>query len=800
MAKKSLQDKIKEKAQKAQERNKKAGYKSTFSIKSRYIYFDSLREDNPSLASAAATYLTKALFPKGKEGQIQDEYDSITYIQDYIKMLSSLRDNELAAEEAFLKTYPPEIINKYYNNKSFDYLQFITALNVGLTGEENFKEILNNDIQRFNVIKDTVDNYVKQLNEKISGSGDEWKDKLKRLNETAYNQYAREMRIILGSTQLNKDLAVQISEKINDTFKLLLEDDGLLKLLVEQIMDKNFKSSGQTIEAVVQNFCVEYVSKQFKSSGGKVSQIKVDTNSLRQAVENFVKATEVNYSTVMHQAATSIENILDIAFTKGKGGIAALLDDIENEGQDAEVIKVLTSLQQIIDMQAHTNSGEDLINYWTQYQKDRKTSQKSARAALTRHINTYVKNMTKEYEKISTDKRERADYVEEIIKEYEDKIASEIEGPEFIQQAIAKAKFRLKTTVIGPSSVAEILSTTGFSNFVTENIGKLTIPGTQIQYKSDITFAFSNPTVDLGDIDFNKLLSTNRLGIKDKEFLANRGDFFLKEYQKKAKGSTSVTDAIEAWKTTQKKTLEVEEKLSSKGLSQLEKFIEGIIDGSISVKEYQLYNDDFGYHMGSMGGGGRVVEAIPNIVKMLETGGIGPLDAEIIITALLNCFEDSIIGTEMLDDLKNLLIGGAAMMLFDDGFANCKGFLDKMADELKVSSTKLTPSLHLLYLNGVYYPQSYILTNVINNLNIVYSDIVSKADTLTEENGQNRLELFNPLSSSILDTVRNDDSYTKERERWDAVSLYAQETVKISFMFMAGMLDILTNITNAFNP
>ena len=129
--------------------------------------------------------------------------------------------------------------------------------------------------------------------------------------------------------------------------------------------------------------------------------------------------------------------------------------------------------------------------------------------------------------------------------------------------------------------------------------------------------------------------------------------------------------------------------------------------------------------MGSMGGEGRVVDAIPNILKMVELGGIEMKDAELIIQVLLNCFDDSVIGSSPFEDIKNLLIGGAAMMLFDDGFANCEAFLQKMQEELHTDKAVSGGSLHLLYLNGVYIPQSLLLTKIIDNLKIVYSEMLN---------------------------------------------------------------------------
>ena len=180
---------------------------------------------------------------------------------------------------------------------------------------------------------------------------------------------------------------------------------------------------------------------------------------------------------------------------------------------------------------------------------------------------------------------------------------------------------------------------------------------------------------------------------------------------------------------------------------------------------------------------------------MLELGGITLPDTELIIDALLNCFSESLIGdTGLLDDLKSLLIGGAAMMLFDDGFANCENFINRLVSEFQLSNAKELPtggSVHILYLNNIYMPQSYILFNVIDQLKKIQADL--NGDVFEPSEAQNSLYLNNPMSESMLKEVEN---LPTPAERWNAISSYAQENVTIHFLFMAGMLDILQSLEN----
>ena len=63
------------------------------------------------------------------------------------------------------------------------------------------------------------------------------------------------------------------------------------------------------------------------------------------------------------------------------------------------------------------------------------------------------------------------------------------------------------------------------------------------------------------------------------------------------------------------------------------------------------------------------------------------------------------------------------MMMFDDGFANAKAFLEQMSSELHMNLEPRT--VHLLYLNGIYIPQSYALQMIVDRLIPIINDIVS---------------------------------------------------------------------------
>jgi len=98
-------------------------------------------------------------------------------------------------------------------------------------------------------------------------------------------------------------------------------------------------------------------------------------------------------------------------------------------------------------------------------------------------------------------------------------------------------------------------------------------------------------------------------------YAEERGRLFLEAYKATAGGATSVSLAAEAYRNVLSASLaskkamlvQADENLHDK----IEEYFSGQLDGAISVKEYKFYDNNQGFHAGSLGGSGKVVDAIP---------------------------------------------------------------------------------------------------------------------------------------------------------------------------------------------
>ena len=95
----------------------------------------------------------------------------------------------------------------------------------------------------------------------------------------------------------------------------------------------------------------------------------------------------------------------------------------------------------------------------------------------------------------------------------------------------------------------------------------------------------------------------------------------------------------------------------------------------------------------------------------------------------------------------------------------------------------------------MYIPQSYVLQNIYQNLLNVYQDILSRFDQLASGKmtggATASLSLHNDINSNILKQMQQ-----KGGDPWVNMSNYAQQNVTISYFFMAGMLDIVSQLNN----
>ena len=211
---------------------------------------------------------------------------------------------------------------------------------------------------------------------------------------------------------------------------------------------------------------------------------------------------------------------------------------------------------------------------------------------------------------------------------------------------------------------------------------------------------------------------------------------------------------------------------------------------SISVKDYTVYNDKWGYHAGTLGStvlGDTHIKALENIQKMYELGGITTMDIDTLEFALLNCAPEAIGGSILKKSLESYLLGGAALMVFDEGFGEAISYLESMEDNIKQMMPK---NLNLYFLNQAYVPASYIIETIYANLNDFYHKEMN--DQLSSFPVRNRVIITN---NATPPTTPGQGTIEEQFSEFAATTL---ANINIQFVFMAGMLEIFQNLAKVF--
>lgn len=318
--------------------------------------------------------------------------------------------------------------------------------------------------------------------------------------------------------------------------------------------------------------------------------------------------------------------------------------------------------------------------------------------------------------------------------------------------------------------------------------------GKPIELKNDATISINFSGIDPSQISIAQDLKDN-LASKTSALMDN----FMTTYDKAGRKKTNLPISANVLKS----------KLAELGLlykqaqnqlqddQEQQKILRDFINNQayeqISVKEYKFYNEGIGFKGGSLGEDYNAVEAIEQIQKLYNTGGINQLDTNLLIEAVLNSSPNTILGekSDVLTNAKNYLLGGAIMAMFDAGYINTQKWL-KLREKL------LTPEggpafVNLYVFEGRYVPASLLLNSIADQLFNLYVREIE--DDVRNVKVSSSIVIHNYISNE--DIPNNPDAMY----RWQTVSQTAQKNTKLYVMLAAGLLDIFEDLEKIFtNP
>ena len=731
-----------------------------YSPNNRYVFFQSLQYTNPQLYDNVASYFggkehlfeTKINKDKAESQKKIDEWEI-----NYLNFIKTIADREAANEKLYLQKLfdqakidlTSEEYTKFYNalnQEKIDYPALIDLLNLSLQNRKLYQENLKTQINNLKLYEHNKEQLSKNARQELEQDF---------IESGKIQQYTNELRKPYEdngvTVQYIKNWNAIITESINKSLREINITE-----LITWLNNQNYKYTNEELEATLKDIIVAQAIEALES--GQTSIQHLNTETLGKAVKEYKEKLYFNLYTSTQKLEKSIESIAKDTGENIYKTYMTYTKDIR-----AALTKQYTQFLPANKQQIF----EDLLENAEKQAAENQDIAPNIKGRISKLFREAIQNAYKAYQTTN---------INATYKDF-------IENVSILNQVQNQIQKNLKISIIDNPATAEAVAQSLNPKVISENIF---IPGKKIQLKNDIMFSVKFNSEDWVPKSIAEDTIEKAMNSMQKNF--------LEAYKIAGKGATEALTAYNTYiNTIKNSTLNLN---TADIMLEEQPQIYDLFFNSISVKEYEFYDNSLGFHGGSLGAGGRVEPVITNILKMYELGGISVPDAHFIIQAILNSGSDSVLtqtNPDLITTIKQYLVAGAALLMFDDGFSNFDSVLKEW--ETVFIKGQEPKTIHLYYLNNTYVPQSYLLYKLYESIGIFLTNI--KADTASMPTA--RLEILNPINEqNVQNYFEKDDT---SPQRWNIVSNLAQDTVTVEFLFMAGMLDLLEDLQKVFeNP
>lgn len=720
-----------------------------------------------------------------------------TYISTIKEMASTLRSNEIAYIEAMASKGQDLLSEENIRRlrqletkqglKDSDYQELILSLNkVQYAGQiSRLENIMKEQIYNIETLQSNL-NALKEINP----------ERYSQLKSDYINKYGKYVQEYVGAVRSTikeqfrwkKITKVQnLAKTINQVLDTLATNTEI-EPIIKEIWKNNPEATSITITSkdsaafnAIIDVVVDRVINAEKGQGATriaasiINDIKNRTIQLppikdQQAIKVMTKKDNNNKSLeeILYSSNKSVLELLRTA-SNAREMLESFFPD-----NPKKVSNILSKLKQLEDnlKDVPTNKINKILTKFKIHPEDASTFEESLQIELknTIHYENISKALDKKLKLNSTKAKKEYNIV------FQERLRTEMQN-----------HFSVK---IDKSGLAELISQ---HTPELEQVIYSGVPGNAVNLKDDVWCAFRlNNINNIVDSSLDEDSELNELLTQVDNIIKDNFSSYIEEYSKatgtKKHGQTDVHRANELYieKMTPIINLYKQIKQESPELfAKLENYMKenGHFLESISVKEYDLYDDEIGFHAGTLGPTSSSI--LNNIYNMYREGGISPLDVSLLEFALINCSDAAVGGQPLRTSLEMYLLGGAALMVFDEGMGNAQTYLKNMSNNIQ---NLLPKNLNLYFLNELYIPASYILESIAQNLQQFYLHEINDQDTIMQS--RNRVIISNTPQIYIQDS----NIITEFEKTARAV----QDATTIQFVFMSGMLDIFKNLSKAF--
>ena len=237
--------------------------------------------------------------------------------------------------------------------------------------------------------------------------------------------------------------------------------------------------------------------------------------------------------------------------------------------------------------------------------------------------------------------------------------------------------------------------------------------------------------------------------------------------------------------TTIAEQSESEEELAKK-LQQLAEEIKNSIVVTSTMKTFNKYNNEIGFVNGTLGA--TIGAQLDNIQSLFTSAGVPLSKAELssLKVLIVNC-SDATLGASNRPALEKFLSSLAGFAIFDEGSAEVQMIANSMTNNYVSTSPRL---MHLYKLNGLYFPGSFILQRIYDNLQNTAQDLQS------QEKNTDGVQILATASEALIRSHKISGA-----QRWADVYQRAssKDITSINVTFLSNLVNIVGQLLDSFN-
>ena len=782
------------------------------SVGSRYFFFKSLADTE--LGNAVNNILSSNLnkiTPKNDEG--------LQIIEGAMAFLEKMIESEQANEKEYYtinivnNNKMPESIRKecetLFSSTSLDYIKFINLINTYYDGIENYKKNLEYESTRLHKLERLYDEFHKHYTQNEDGTYtiSKYNKETQKIEESNSSFYVAFRQFLLEGAHADKNWISKADQQFGFNTKTMANtiqnqfqsiynkiwNNTDFRTQIENALPTGLKNYKEQVTV----YLIEQVLQE--SSGmladffdNKEFKVTLAAKDVDAFVRQFLNKLDIQ------PGATTSEKLESIILTNLKGEAEELVSAeyrISN-ASDRIIKNVKNDIEVSLGDDGHSinNLSQDIINLvqtrLAQLKKHTTVSDKKVwnKNEMFQALSEVYRDKPIRIKAKKWNQAEIVPLINELIK----------------NQSLAKIKIAAKDNIISegwsqtnlqraPTLLGRIKNI--FMTFGTQkadvagielgqvNISPEHIPWDKISQKIVDNYLQS---LEILDIDIN----SKNMKFNEKTFRQNN-KFGAKEFSIEA-------ETLRRLAIKEKQIEDIQSILKRKGAKAdeiatvLDSLKESVQIGS-TVKSYNKYDNKEGFHGGSLGGS--VETQLANIYKMFEYGGVTMPDIKWLTFAVYNA-GPGLLGNHLKEPIEDILSTVAVMLMFDDAGQQAAYLNEQIKQRYNLSQYNNAKFLHLYYLNGTYYPSSFVLQLTYNGLLKAYTELnheyLRGTEAFNSVSNGSRATIINPVSErNEIGTRTNNDIVTTKQEQWAATFNANSKSVKIQVTFLAGVLDII---------